>query len=235
MVDEIVGPGRREVLLRVVDDLVRSERLHQFQIRGAADRGDFGPEGLRQLDRRGAQGPGGSVDEDLLSRADASSAKEIQRTSGSPRDGGGFLEGRVGRFEGARTLLCQASVLGVRPGAEPEDLVPRFESAYILSDRFDFSGKVRPEDGLPRFQEAEEEPNEKWIRLPQTDVPRGHGRRTDPDQDLIILRGRLFHFLGLEDGRRSVFRADNRFHWIPSSPPRHTAKFSSRLTDRRGS
>jgi len=91
------------------------------------------------------------------------------------------------------------------------------------------------EDGLPRFQEAEEEPNEKWIRLPQTDVPRGHGRRTDPDQDLIILRGRLFHFLGLEDGRRSVFRADNRFHWIPSSPPRHTAKFSSRLTDRRGS
>src|SRR6059058_1210532 len=138
-------------------------------------------------------------------------------------------------FEGARTLLCQASVLGVRPGAEPEDLVPRFESAYLLSDRFDFSGKVRPEDGLPRFQEAEEEPNEKWIRLPQTDVPRGHGRRTDPDQDLIILRGRLFHFLGLEDGRRSVFRADNRFHWIPSSPPRHTAKFSSRLTDRRGS
>src|SRR5947207_5243288 len=113
VVDEVVGRGYSEVLFRVVDDLVGSEGLYEFQIRGAAHSGDLRSEGLRQLDGRGAERPGGTVDEHLLPRADAPSPEKIQRTGRSPRDGGGFLEGHVRRLEGAGAFFSQAGVLGI--------------------------------------------------------------------------------------------------------------------------
>ena len=181
MVDEVVGRGYSEVLFRVVDDLVGSEGLYEFQIRGAAHSGDLRSEGLRQLDGRGAERPGGTVDEHLLPRADAPSPEKIQRTGRSPRDRGGFLEGHVRRLEGAGALFSQAGVLGIRPDTEPEDLVPRFESAHLFADGRHFSGEVRSEDALPRSEEPEDEPNEEWVRLSLTDVPRGHGCREHAD------------------------------------------------------
>src|SRR3990170_7002597 len=86
MVNEVVRRGSGEVLLRVVDDLVRSQRLHQFQIRGAAYPCDFRPEMLGKLDGGSTQRTRGSIDEDFLSPLDIRSSKKVQRTSRSPWD-----------------------------------------------------------------------------------------------------------------------------------------------------
>src|SRR5881396_3090700 len=104
---------------------------------------------LGKLDGRGTQRSVGSIDEDPLSRPDASSSKKVQRASRSPRDRGGFLKGYVEGLDGSWTLFFHTGVLGIRFHTEPEHLVPRFESSHLLSDRFDLSGEVRPEDRFP--------------------------------------------------------------------------------------
>src|SRR5438128_12568793 len=104
---------------------------------------------LGKLDRRGTQRSGGPIDEDPLSRPDASAPKEEQRTSRSPRDRGRFLKGYVEGLDGSWTVFFHTGVLGIRSHTEPEDLVPRFESSHLLSDRFDLSSEVRSKDRLP--------------------------------------------------------------------------------------
>src|SRR5207249_9172369 len=101
---------------------------------------------LGKLDRRGTQRSGGPIDEDPLSRPDAPAPKEVQRASRSPRDRRRFLKGYVEGLDGSWTVFFQTGVLGIRFHTEPEDLIPRFESSHLLSDRFDLSGEVRPED-----------------------------------------------------------------------------------------
>src|SRR2546430_11557270 len=107
------------------------------------------PEMLGKLDRRGTQRSGGPIDEDPLSRPDASSSKKVQRAPRSPRDCSGFLKGHVDGLDGARTVFFQTGVLGIRFHTEPEDLVPRFESSHLLSDHFDLSSEIRTKDVLP--------------------------------------------------------------------------------------
>src|SRR5881296_2212255 len=101
---------------------------------------------LGKLDRRGTQRSGGPIDQDPLSRPDAPAPKEVQRASRSPRDRRRFLEGYVEGLDGSWTVFFQTGVLGIRFHTEPEDQIPRFESSHLLSDRFDLSGEVRPED-----------------------------------------------------------------------------------------
>src|SRR5437867_9617614 len=97
---------------------------------------------LGKLDRRGTQRSGGSIDEDPLSRPDASSSKEVQRASRSPRDRGRFLKRYVEGLDGSWTVFFQTGVLGIRFHAESEDLVPRFESSHLLSDHRYLRGRA---------------------------------------------------------------------------------------------
>src|SRR3990170_3958076 len=181
VVNEVVRRGSGEVLLRVVDHLVSSQRLHQFQIRGAAYPRDFRPEILCKLDGSSTQRSGGSIDENSLPPPNIPSSKKVQRTSRSPGDRGRFLEGHVRRLHCARTLVKHRCVLGIRALTQPEDLVPHFESLYFLSHGFYFSGEVRPEYGLLGSHETKEEPYEEWVGLSYAHVPGGDGGREYPD------------------------------------------------------
>src|SRR3989441_1425342 len=134
-------------------------------MRGAANAGDFGSEMLCRRDRRGPQRSGGATDEDALPRRDAPAPKEVQRASRSPRDRRRFLKGYVEGLDGSWTVFFQTGVLGIRFHTEPEDLIPRFESSHLLSDRFDLSGEVRPEDRFPGPKQTEEQPNDEWVGL----------------------------------------------------------------------
>src|SRR3989449_5673661 len=104
---------------------------------------------LGKLDRRGTQRSRSPIDEDPLSRPDASSSKEVQRAPRSPRDRGGFLKAYVDGLDGARTVFFQTGVLGIRSHTEPEDPVAHLESSHFHSDRFDLSSEIRTKDVLP--------------------------------------------------------------------------------------
>jgi hypothetical protein len=49
------SPGASEVLLRVVDDLVRAEGAHEVEVRRATHARDVGAKMLRDLDGRGPE------------------------------------------------------------------------------------------------------------------------------------------------------------------------------------
>src|SRR3990170_278665 len=182
VVNEIVRRGAGEVLLRVVDDLVRPQRLHQFQIRGAAYPGDVRPEILGKLDGRSPQRSGGPIDENALSPPNIPFSKEVQRTSPSPGDGGGFLEGQVRRLQCARTPFKHTCVLRIRAWTPPEDFVAHLESFDILSHGFYFSGEVRPKYVLFWSCETHEKPYNEGVLLSYAHVPGGYGGREYPDQ-----------------------------------------------------
>ena len=55
--DEVVTPlAEGEVLLRVVDDMIRAEGPHQLEVPGAGYAGDFRTEGLGDLHRKRSDG-----------------------------------------------------------------------------------------------------------------------------------------------------------------------------------
>src|SRR5713226_6281525 len=217
MVDEIIRLGAREVLFRVVDHPVGPQRLHEFQIRGAAHPRHFGPVILGELHRGGAESPRGAIDEDFLSTPDVAASKKVQRASESPGDGYGILEAHASRFERSRTVVWDAGVLRVAVGAanaraQSKDQIPRFEPSGPRPRGDDLPGQVGPEDRLPGPPQAENQSNDPWIRLSLTHVPGGHGGRKYPDQQMVVLRSRFLHLPDLKDLGRAVFGAYDRFH-----------------------
>ena len=67
--DDVVGlAALGEILLGVVDHLVRPNRAHELDIGGAADPGYFGAEVLRDLYRRRADATGSADDQDVVTR-----------------------------------------------------------------------------------------------------------------------------------------------------------------------
>ena len=69
--DEVVAlRAFGEVVLGVVDDVIRAERAHELHIAGAADAGHLGAERLGDLHGVCADAAGGAVDEHLLPGGD---------------------------------------------------------------------------------------------------------------------------------------------------------------------
>src|SRR6266571_8374134 len=77
--NEIVRRGPSEILLGIVNHVIRAERFHQCQIRRTTNPSDLCPEVLGKLYRSGAHRSGCSIDEDLLTALDISFSKEVQR------------------------------------------------------------------------------------------------------------------------------------------------------------
>src|SRR6266566_3840922 len=62
----------REILFRVVDDPVRADRAHDFDMARAADRGHLGAKRFGDLDSERADATRGTIDQNPLSRLDPS-------------------------------------------------------------------------------------------------------------------------------------------------------------------
>src|SRR5207253_2311429 len=86
VVDDVVPlPAVGEILLCVIDDMVRADRADQVHIPGAAHAGYLGAEYLRDLHGEGPHTSRSAIDQDLLSRLDLCLiAKALQR--GERRD-----------------------------------------------------------------------------------------------------------------------------------------------------
>ena len=154
---------------------------------------------------------GGADDQHLLSALEPGLPEEAQR--GGPAEGQGrrLLVAEAGRLERhglvlpAVPLLREAPVLGVaaqaRPG-EAEDLVAHLEPRDRPSGRLDLAGELRAEDRLARPGEAERQPREEPEALRDLEaadppVAGGDGRRSDPDEDLVVPGHRLRNLLSV--------------------------------------
>src|SRR6185312_5362626 len=86
---EVIGVRTRgDVVLRVVDHLVRTQRLHHFHVRTAAYRSDGRPKVFGQLHPSRSDAPGGTNDQNLLAGLDLPQVpEEIQRGVRPKRNG----------------------------------------------------------------------------------------------------------------------------------------------------
>src|SRR5829696_9286394 len=163
----------REVLFRVVDDVVGSERPDEIEVVGAADGGDLGREGLRDLDEERADTAGGAVDENAVSRLDTAPTESLDcrqrrqrhRSRLLERDVRGLRRDPVGRDD---------SVLGERLDAHPEDLVAASEPRHGPADRLDGAGEVRPELDVRGATQPFRLPDEEWLAAEPVPVDRVH-------------------------------------------------------------
>src|SRR5437773_5313036 len=147
--DRVVAPAAlREVLFRVVDDLIGAERADQLEVPRACDRRHVRSERLRDLHRERSDTPAGAVHEDPLSRLHLRViAKTLECGASRDADRGRLLERRVARLW-CETLLARERVLGERRGCVAEDLVARGEARHAHADRLDDPGEVHTADRL---------------------------------------------------------------------------------------
>src|SRR6266542_353309 len=92
----VTPPAPGEILLRVIDDLIRADRPDHFHIPRTAHAGDIGAERLRDLHGERTDASGRTVDQYLLPGINVTLAPEsLQRGEGRDGYGGRLLERHV--------------------------------------------------------------------------------------------------------------------------------------------
>src|SRR5258705_13899100 len=95
--DHVVGLAvLGEVLVRVVDHFVGTERSHQLDVLGVAHGGHAGAEALGELHAGGADGPRGSLDHGVLTLAEMGCLQAHSCENGSVGYPGGPLKPETG-------------------------------------------------------------------------------------------------------------------------------------------
>src|SRR6266511_3046695 len=111
-----------EVRLRVVDDVVCSDRPDHVDVPRAADAGYLRPERLGDLHGERAHAPRRAVDQNLLARPNlALVAEPLQRGDRRQRHRRRLLEGQAGRLR--RDCVANAHVLGESSASPTEHLI----------------------------------------------------------------------------------------------------------------
>ena len=212
--------GRRVIHLGVVDHVVGAEGVDEVDLRGAADAGHLGSHRLRDLDRERTDVAGRAVDQDPVPRLDRPSVAQpesLDREDRGVRKRGRVVE-RHARRQQLESLLPSAHVLGegasmlaVREQVR-EDRVARLEAGHARPDRLDDAGDVDPDAMVPRRAEPDEQPGERGSRAEAVEVGPVHGRRTDADEDLVVVRDRNRDVPELHDVERSVALLNGSLH-----------------------
>jgi hypothetical protein len=213
--DDVVGlvvPG--EVLLQVVDDLVRSQRADELDVLGVARRRDASPEVLGELHAGGADRTGCAVDQDLPSLQPARLAKARQCERRAVADRCSLLERHAGGDVCECSALTHADVLRMRPRPHAEDPVAHGELAHAGPDLRDHARQLGAHDSLLRAQEAGDEPADEELGAPKPGVGSGDRRRVDLDEDLVVLRDRPVQCLEMQDLRRPIPVVDDGSHCL---------------------
>jgi hypothetical protein len=221
---DVVTPAvAREVVLRVVDDVVCADRADDLHVPRAAHAGHFGSERLRDLDGKRADSSGRAVDQHVLPGLNASLvAQALKCADCCNRYGGSLFEGHVRGLGNDR--LANAHILGERPVPRAEDFVPRLEFAGASAHRFDRPREVDAQDFALWFAEAGLCAHE--VRRARQHVPVDgiHGSRANTHEHTVVRDFRLVDLSQLEDVRRSVVVVDHRFH--RTLPPSIQCKFT---------
>ena len=130
-----------EVLPRVVDDVVGTERADQLDVPGAGHAGHLGTEGLRDLDGERPHATGRPVDQDLLSGLDRPVVtQELERGRGGDPEAAACSNVRLAGFLMRWSSLARANSAKA-PSHQPKTSSPGRRCGHRLADRLD-----RPRD-----------------------------------------------------------------------------------------
>src|SRR5882672_306969 len=135
--DEIVAlSALRKIFLRVIYDMVRSERSGGVDLPRATHGGDFGAERFGNLNGEGAHTTRCAVNQDLAAFVDASLiTKTLEGSEGCHGHRRGVLKRTVGRLWG-QLIFLRAHVLGEGSPACAEYVVAWLEVGYVSAHRF---------------------------------------------------------------------------------------------------
>ena len=165
----------REVLLRVVDDLVGAERAHELDVLRVAHRRDVRrPSALASCTAAVPIDAGGAVDED---------APPLAEGPPSPGTRSAMLAPSQTAAASSKVMpagLCASAPLSrtqtysaFAPSASAEDLVADLELGDGRADCLDHAGELHPEDPLLRSAEAGEDAGEERVRPRGSRSPTG--------------------------------------------------------------
>ena len=215
--DEVVAlapPG--EVLLRVVDDVIGADGADQLQLARAAHAGDFRAGRPGDLDGERADAAARSHDQDLLTRGYLAVVPDrLERRQARHRHGRGLLEGDVGRLR-REVLLRGRSVFGESANAAAEDLVARREARDLRTHGLDDPGDVGSANAVLGPAHPEHEPDEIWNAGHGGPIGRIEAGRSNAQQNLVLLDGRLLDVRESENGGVAVSVLDDCLHGLLS-------------------
>ena len=89
-----------------------------------------------------------ATDQHVLPAVDLAFSQKIQGGHATPGNGGGFLIGQIGRFDGQSSVFRQAEILGIRAKIVPfrsKHLVTLPKALDSFAHCFDFPGKHTPQ------------------------------------------------------------------------------------------
>src|SRR5574337_415296 len=155
-------PTLAEILLGVINDVLRADGSHHVHIPRAAYAGHIRAERLGDLHSERTHASRRTVNQDLLPRLNLSLvAKTLQCRECRHRHGSRFLKRHVIWLHG-QVRLGSTRILGKRPTARSEHLVAWFELRYVPANRFDLAGHSTP--GSPRLCDPWFAPPEQYAK-----------------------------------------------------------------------
>src|SRR5207237_3874768 len=136
------------------------------------------------------------------------------------RDRRGLLEVNVNRLRSYRSGEPDTDVFGESACSDTEDFIARLELGHVPADRFNRSREVRSRSCVFRLTKAKDKSAD--TALQHATVEKSEGNRANPNENLVVVRNRLFDLLSFQNViSRTVCAILNRFH--PLSAGGHDA------------
>src|SRR6266542_6764933 len=205
----------REILFRIIDDVICAERSNQIDIPCAAYAGHICTERFRDLHGERADASGRTVNQDLLPGLNFSFVAEgLQCRDSSYIDRSRFLKRQVRRFERNCSVCARTYVLGEGPGFPAEHFITWFELRDVFADGFNCSCKVNTQPRVLWFSQSNpHHAHDLGRAFNEMPVEWIHRSCANSNQELIVRRSRLFDVLKLEIGH-TIVAVNNSFHRI---------------------
>ncbi len=178
----------REVLLQVVDDLVRTEGTHKLDVLRVAHRRDMSAEVAGQLHRRRSARARCAVDEKPRPLMHVSAPETGQTLTHAVTDPCRLLERHAVGNVREQAGLAHADVLGVRAVPETEDAVAHDEIGDCGAHRLDHACELEAQDPALGSPEPEHETPDERARCAHVAVRPGDRGGMDAHENLAIVR-----------------------------------------------
>src|SRR5213078_3914416 len=197
-------PISGEIFLRVINDVVCTNRAHDVHIPRAAYGGDVSPKRFGKLHRKRTDTSRRTIDQHLLPLLNVSFiAKALQGGESRLRDGCCFLKRESGRFQD-QCIFRNSYIFGktakTRLGCVSEDLITYLKLFDVSADRFNSSRNVRSEYRVLWFEKPKaHEAHQERLSAQKMPVTCICARRINFYQDFIVLRDRLLNFFQLKN------------------------------------
>src|SRR6266566_134723 len=197
-------PISGEIFLRVINDMVCTNRAHYVQIPRAAYGGDFSPERFGNLHRKRTDPTTRTMNQHLLPLLNVSFiAKALQGDDCRLRYGCCFLKRYIGRFQD-QCIFMNRYIFGKTAktilGCVSEYLITWLKLFYISANCFNPSRNVRSEYFVLWFEKPiAHEAHQERFRSQEMPVTRIDGCRINFYEDFIVLRDRLLNVFQFKD------------------------------------